>query len=122
MSPAEKPAKKPAKKPAPAKPFRDDDGFLVEEDGLVEMMVELRFCEDAKIRVTPDVAKRLADGEFDNQDPMDIPGLDSLEVFDNVRVEIEQSYEARPLPPPKDESTDEVLQGSEDDDDGRSIK
>ena len=65
MSPTAKKATKPA---TVVTPHRDEDGFWVEEDGLVEMRLELTFVEDAVVRVTPEVAKRIMDGEFDNQD------------------------------------------------------
>lgn len=84
---------------APITPFRNDDGFMVEEDGLVDMRLELTFVEDVKVRVTPEVAKRVMDGEFDNQDPGDIPGLDMDEVMNTTRVEVESAYEGRPPRP-----------------------
>jgi hypothetical protein len=80
----------------PAPPGRNEDGFMVEDDGLVDVRLELIFREDLKIRVTPDVAKRLIDGEFDNQDPQEIPGVDALGLLDDAIIEVEQAYEGRP--------------------------
>ena len=118
MSPTAKKATKPA---AVVTPHRDEDGFWVEEDGLVEMRLELTFVEDAKVRVIPEIAKRIMDGEFDNHDPADIPGIDASDILDTIRVEIETAYEGRPAPPEKTAGIvdgDGGDEGNDDDDDG----
>ena len=115
MSPTAKKATKPA---APITPHRNEDDFWVEEDGLVEVRLELTFVEDAVVRVTPEVAKRIMDGEFDNQDPDDIPGVDAADLINNTRIELESAYESRPIPPDKTAGIVDGDGGDEGDDEG----
>jgi hypothetical protein len=106
---AKKPIKKPAKKPTkkPAKPeskvaassvpdASNDEPFTIEEDGLVDIRLELIFADDAKVRVTPELAKRIMDGEFDGEDLTNIPGVDFDDILNTIRIEVDSAYEGRP--------------------------
>lgn len=129
---AKKKSKKPANKSAPAIPDASNDaGFTVEEDGLVDIRLQLTFAEDAEIRVLPEIAKRIMEGEFDGQDPGDIPGVDMADVLNTARIEVESAYEGRPPKPsestPRPPASDDLpfdsgpgydVEEDEDEDDG----
>lgn len=97
------------KKPPRAKPVRarNADGFMVEEDGMVEVMLDVTFDKDPIVRVTPDVAKRLVDGEFEGQDPSDIPGID-LDDMLNTPMVLGDATEVYPLPPDSSALNDDL--------------
>jgi hypothetical protein len=112
MNPAKK--KKSAQKKR--KGSRNADGFMVEEDGMVEILLEVEFDKDPVIRVSPDVAKRIMDGEFDGQEPSDIPGLDIDDVL-NTPMKVNGAMEVYPLPltPPIGEAIDSLEDDLKDD-------
>jgi hypothetical protein len=97
---------------------RNSDGFMVEEDGRVELMLELSFERDPKVRVSPEVAKRIMDGEFDGQDVTDIPGIEVEDVL-NEPIRLDGVVEVYPPPPDrgkKSSSNDGPHLGSDADD------
>jgi hypothetical protein len=94
-----KPAKRLAKKPAKGSTrARNADGFMVEEDGRVELMFDLSFEKDPKVRVSPELAKRIMDGEFDGQDVTDIPEIEIDDLL-NVPIQLDGVVEVYPPPP-----------------------